>query len=55
MADRVGIIVDGRSVFCGTVPELPESQGVSTVEEAFIKLYKENHEEKAIVGRHGRE
>ena len=55
MADRVGIIVDGRSVFCGTVPELPESQGVNTVEEAFIKLYKENHEEKAIVGRHGRE
>ncbi len=55
MADRVGIIVDGRSVFCGTVPKLPESQGVNTVEEAFIKLYKENHEEKAIVGRHGRE
>ena len=55
MADRVGIIVDGRSVFCGTVPELPVSQGVNTVEEAFIKLYKENHEEKAIVGRHGRE
>ena len=55
MADRVGIIVDGRSVFCGTVAELPESQGVKTVEEAFIKLYKENHEEKAIVGRHGRE
>ncbi|HBY32503.1 MAG TPA: ABC transporter ATP-binding protein, partial [Clostridiales bacterium] len=55
MADRVGIIVDGRSVFCGTVPELPESQGVATVEEAFIKLYKENHEEKAIIGRHGKE
>ena len=51
MADRVGIIVDGRSVFCGTVPELPESQGVATVEEAFIKLYKENHEEKAILDK----
>ena len=51
MADRVGIIVDGRSVFCGTVSELPESQGVATVEEAFIKLYKENHEEKAILDK----
>ncbi|MBO4687127.1 MAG: ABC transporter ATP-binding protein [Clostridiales bacterium] len=51
MADRVGIIVDGRSVFCGTVAELPESQGVTTVEEAFIKLYKENHEEKAILDK----
>ncbi|MBO4474033.1 MAG: ABC transporter ATP-binding protein [Clostridiales bacterium] len=54
MADRVGIIVDGRSVFCGTVPELPESQGVATVEEAFIKLYKENHEEKAILDKKDR-
>ena len=54
MADRVGIIVDGRSVFCGTVRELPESQGVSTVEEAFIKLYKENHEEKAILDKKDR-
>ena len=54
MADRVGIIVDGRSVFCGTVRELPESQGVNTVEEAFIKLYKENHEEKAILDKKDR-
>ena len=54
MADRVGIIVDGRSVFCGTVKELPESQGVGTVEEAFIKLYKENHEEKAILDKKDR-
>lgn len=53
MADRVGIIVDGKSVFCGTVKELPGSQGVETIDKAFIKLYKENHEEKAIVGRHG--
>lgn len=51
LADRVGIIVDGRSVFCGTVEELPAAQGVNTLEEAFIKLYKENHEEKAIVGK----
>ena len=55
MADRVGIIVDGRSVFCGTVEELPASQGVKTVDEAFIALYKANHEEKAIIGRHGKE
>ena len=55
MADRVGIIVDGRSVFCGTVSELAPSQGVETIDQAFIKLYKENHEEKAIIGRHGKE
>ncbi|MBO4928533.1 MAG: ABC transporter ATP-binding protein [Clostridiales bacterium] len=49
LADRVGIIVDGKSVFCGTVEELPKSRNVSTVEEAFLELYKENHEEKAII------
>ncbi|MBP5185551.1 MAG: ABC transporter ATP-binding protein [Clostridiales bacterium] len=55
MADRVGIIVDGRSVFCGEVSDLAKSQGVETIDQAFIKLYKENHEEKAIIGRHGKE
>ena len=54
LADRVGIIVDGRSVFCGTVAELPESQNVETVEQAFIALYKANHEEKAILDKKDR-
>lgn len=52
LSDRVGVIVDGKSVYVGEMAELASSQGVSTMEEAFLKLYKENHEEKAIVGKH---
>jgi len=49
LADRVGVIVDGKSVYCGSVSELASSQGVSTIDEAFVKLYEENHEEQAII------
>ena len=52
LSDRVGVIVDGKSVYVGEMAELASSQGVSTMEEAFLNLYKENHEEKAIVGKH---
>ena len=52
LSDRVGVIVDGKSVYVGEMAELASSQGVATMEEAFLKLYKENHEEKAIVGKH---
>lgn len=51
LADRVGIVVDGRSVYEGSMADLAKSQQVETVEEAFLKLYKDNHEEKAIVGK----
>lgn len=49
LADRVGVIVDGRSVYCGTVAEMAPSLGVETLDEAFVKLYEENHEEQAII------
>ncbi|MBP5491810.1 MAG: ATP-binding cassette domain-containing protein [Clostridiales bacterium] len=49
LADRVGVIVDGKSVYCGKVEDMASSQGVETIDEAFIKLYEENHEESAIV------
>lgn len=51
LADKVGIVVDGRSVFEGPMSELASSQNVETVEEAFLKLYKDNHEEQAIIGK----
>ncbi len=49
LADRVGVIVDGRSVYCGNVSDLASSQNVSTINEAFVKLYEENHVEQAII------
>ncbi|MBR2751400.1 MAG: ATP-binding cassette domain-containing protein [Clostridiales bacterium] len=49
LADRVGVIVDGRSVYCGNVSDLASSQNVSTIDEAFVKLYEENHVEQAII------
>lgn len=51
LADRVGIVVDGKSVYEGPMSELASSQQVETVEEAFLKLYRDNHEEKVIVGK----
>lgn len=54
LADKVGIVVDGRSVFEGPMSELASSQNVETVEEAFLKLYKDNHEEQAIIGKNNK-
>lgn len=52
LADRVGVIVDGKSVFEGTRPEMISATGCNDIEEAFVSLYKENHVEKAIDDRH---
>lgn len=48
LADRVGVIVDGKSVFCGTCEEMVSSTGARGLSEAFVKLYSQNHEENPI-------
>ena len=55
LADRVGVIVDGKSVYCGTVADMPSEVGADTLDEAFVKLYEMHHEEKAIVGKNAKE
>lgn len=48
LADRVGVIVDGRTVFCGTCEEMMSSQNTDNLDDAFIKFYEENHHESPI-------
>lgn len=45
IADRVGVIIDGKSVFCGTTEEMCTSQQCKDINDAFLKLYKDNHSE----------
>lgn len=49
LADRVGVMIDGRSVFCGKCDELVGSQNASDMREAFIALYKEYHSEAETI------
>lgn len=45
LCDRIGIIVDGRKVAEGTLPELLTQTKAGDLEDAFFTLYKENHQE----------
>ena len=45
LCDRIGILVDGKIVAEGTSDDLIKSTGTSGFEEAFFKLYVENHQE----------
>lgn len=45
LCDRIGIIVDGRKVAEGTLPELLTQTKADDLEDAFFTLYKENHQE----------
>lgn len=49
LADRVGVIIDGRSVFCGSCDEMMESVGASDLSSSFIEMYRINHHEEPIV------
>lgn len=51
LSDRVGVIIDGKSVFCGTYEEMVASQNADTLRDAFVALYKEHHHEEHIVKR----
>lgn len=49
LADRVGVIVDGKSVFEGTKEEMKKCTDSQTLEDAFVALYKDNHSEEVMI------
>lgn len=49
LADRLGVIIDGTSVFCGTCEGLVASEQSSNMREAFITLYEKHHFEEPPV------
>ena len=52
LADRAGVIIDGKSVFCGTCGEMLEAEKAATLSDAFVSLYTKHHrEEPAIAGK----
>ena len=46
LCDRVGVIVDGKKVAEGTIPELLEQNQARDLEDAFFALYKTYHKEE---------
>ncbi len=46
LSDRVGVIIDGKSVFSGTCREMQEYTDTGTMSEAFVSLYATNHVDK---------
>lgn len=48
LADRVGVIIDGCSVFCGTCQELISKENVSSLRDAFVSVYDRYHYEEPI-------
>ncbi|MDU6263531.1 MAG: ABC transporter ATP-binding protein [Anaerocolumna aminovalerica] len=47
LCDRVGIIINGKKVAEGTIPELLVQTGTKDLEDAFFELYKEYNQEEA--------
>ena len=45
LCDVIGILVDGKLVDIGTAEELTAKTGQKTFEDAFFKIYTENHKE----------
>lgn len=45
LCDRIGVLIDGKIIAEGTTDELMALTGTSGFEEAFFKLYVENHKE----------
>lgn len=45
LCDRIGVLIDGKIAAEGTVDELIAQTGTSSFEEAFFKLYVDNHRE----------
>ena len=46
LCDEVAILVDGRIVAQGTVDELVRISGEKNFEDAFFKIYVDNHKEE---------
>ena len=47
LCDTIAVLVDGRIAASGSAKELMELTGTDTFEQAFFKLYVENHKEGA--------
>lgn len=45
LCDRVGIIINGKKVCEGTIPEILEETKTDDLEDAFFELYKQNNPE----------
>ncbi len=45
LCDRVGIIIDGKMITEGTLPEILEETKTEDLEDAFFNLYKVHHKE----------
>ncbi len=45
LCDVIGVLVDGKLVNVGTAEELTQLTGSKDFEEAFFKIYRENHKE----------
>lgn len=49
LSDRVGVIIDGCSVFCGTCQEMVSAENAANLSDAFVSMYERYHKEEAIV------
>lgn len=49
LSDRVGVIIDGRSVFCGTCEEMIAAENTQNMSDAFISLYEKHHSEAPAI------
>lgn len=49
LSDRVGVIIDGRSVFCGTCGEMVAAENAKNMSDAFISLYEKHHSEAPAI------
>lgn len=47
LCDRAGIIINGRKVAEGTIPEILAQTGTADLEDAFFELYRENTSDNA--------
>lgn len=46
LCDRIAVIIDGRKVAEGTIPDIILDNSVDNLEDAFFELYKKNHVEE---------
>ena len=46
LCDRIGVIIDGKKVTEGTLPEILAQTEAKDLEDAFFHLYKEHHKEE---------
>lgn len=51
LSDRVGVIIDGKSVFCGTCEEMVASENAANLSDAFVSLYEKHHSEDPVIAK----